>query len=105
LKANGEEIAGDNFEKAGSELHPGMSSFLCSALPLYAAMLVSGLVLEDTQMFTLKTSPEAMLAPVSAVQVYTRQFTCTSVQLLQAMCVCYNWAKKSEFALPSTALR
>jgi hypothetical protein len=46
-----------------------------------------------------------ILAPVSAVQVYTRQFICTSIQLLQAMCIYYNWVKQSVFALPYTALR
>ena len=45
------------------------------------------------------------LAPVSTVQVYTRQFTSTSVQLDQPMCVHYNWAKQSVCTLPSTELR
>jgi hypothetical protein len=69
-------------------------------MPLYAAMLVPARAI---QIKSLLSKP--LLRPVSTVQVYTRQFTCTSVQLHQAMCVRYNWAKQSVFALPSTALR
>ena len=75
------------------------------ALPLYTAMFVWRVSVGIKNKFSLKTSPEARMAPVSIVQVYTRQFTCASVQLDQAMCVRYKWAKQSVFALPSIFLQ
>ena len=76
--------------------------FLGSAIPLYTAMWVGGLV-RITHTKNLLSKP--LRRPVSTVQVYTRLFTWISLQPDQAMCVCYKWVKQSACALPSIGLR
>ena len=77
----------------------------CAAsIYLNVRQLVSWLVSREKTQKCLLSKPLLRPGQRQFLQ-YTRQFTCTSVQLDQPMCVRYNWAKQSVCTLPFTMLR